>query len=232
MNNKRKFSPATVTFTNRSQKVFKPFPMNTTQPMVMYRTPSQFNSLTNPPQARIWPEKKNIDVEGSTGNVTAWSELDLLNPIAQGSSANGNRIGRKVQMKSLVFRYVASTSAYPTDIRILIIYDKQSDGLAPDIAQVLQGAPPTYNAPMNLTNSDRFVVLADEIDNTFAGGQSVYSRSGKIYRKINLPQHYTNAITGTVADITSGAIWVMTSTSSGGGGAGIGYYSRIRYTDV
>lgn len=85
---------------------------------------------------------------------------------------------------------------------------------------------------MNLTNSDRFVVLADEIDNTYAGGQSVYSRSGKIYRKINLPQHYTNAITGTVADIAQGAIWVMTSTSSGGAGAGIGYYSRIRYTDV
>lgn len=212
------------------KRPFKPFPQNTA-PMVLYRTPSQFNSLTNPPQGRIYPEKKNIDVEGSIGTVGTWSELDCLNAATAGAGANA-RIGRKTQLKSLLVRYNVSTAAQSTDVRILIVYDKQSDGLTPDITQILSGgATPTYNAPMNLSNSDRFVVLADEIDHTYAGGANAYSRSGKIYRKLNLPEHF-NGTGGAFSDISSGAIWIMCSVSSGGGGAGIGYYSRIRFTDV
>jgi len=218
------------------KKPFRPFPQNTA-PMVLYRTPSQFKSLTNPPQGRVWPEKKNVDYPGSiaSGPNGVWSEIDLVNGFAQGAGQN-QRIGRKVQMKSMIFRYTMNTNAYAADQRILIVYDKQSDGILPLITDILQNDPgsglnPTYNAPMNLNNSDRFVILADEIDHTYGGGSAVYARSGKMYRKINLPIHF-GGTGNTLADISSGSIYVLCATASGGANQGIGYFSRIRYTDV
>jgi len=227
MNNKRPYGKAFATTVQRTP--FKPFPQNTT-PMVLYRTPSQFKSLTNPRQGRIWPEKKNVDLEGSVGNLSSgtWSEIELLNGIANGNSAS-SRIGRKIQLKSLLFRWIQSSSAGNQPIRIVIVYDKQADGVLPGIEEILQGGPtPTFNSPMNLANADRFVILADEMSTATAQNGI---RADKIYRKINLPQTF-NASTAGIIDVTSGAIYVLSCVGNGVAGAGVGYYSRIRYTDV
>lgn len=209
-------------------KPFKPFPQNT-RPMVLYRTPSQYKSLTNPPQGRIWPEKKNVDVTGSIGAVAigAWSEVDLLNGIPNGANAI-ERIGRNIQLKSLLVRWNQSSSASVSPIRILIIYDREAAQTIPTITEILQNN--SFNSPMALANSDRFVVIHDEISISNAQVANV-TRADKIYKKLNLPQKFATA-GGTVADITHGAVYIMCCCVNTPIGSGIGYQSRIRFTDV
>lgn len=207
------------------KKPFKPFPQNT-RPMVLYRTPSQFKSLTNPPQGRIWPEKKNVDIAGSTGNQgpAAWSELDLLNGIASGANPN-ERIGRNVQLKSLLIRWVFSTTAGSNPMRILVVYDREAVQTLPSITEILQTN--NFLSPLALANSDRFVVIADEMINPNTASPTC----GQIYRKLNLPQKFATA-GASIIDITHGSLFIMSCCNNATTGVGIGYNSRVRYTDV
>lgn len=218
----------------------KPYLPNTTG-MVMYRKPNQY-SLTNPRQKSLAPEKKNVDVSGSVGTAagSSWSEIDLLNGVAAGTGPT-DRIGRKTQMKSLVFRWQTSSSASVFPIRIMIVYDRQPSGVIPVVSEILSAVIPSPSDPnfisnMNLDNSDRFVILADEIDqppSLILTTNGTPLRTGKIYRKINLPTVFTNP-GANIADISTGAVYIFTCVlgSVPNSLAGIGYNSRIRYTDV
>lgn len=203
-------------------------------PMVLYKAP-RGRSLTNPKTGPTPPELKFVDVAGSIGVVVAsqWSELDFLNPINTGTTAS-QRIGRRLQMKSLLFRWNASTVISNLSLRILIVYDKEPNGLLPLITDVIEAD--NYNSPMNLSNSNRFVILADEIHdvNTFTPNSNTSMRSGKIFKKLNLPCGFNALSTLDVTSITQGAIFAMCAipSNAGSAGIGIGYFSRIRYTDV
>lgn len=204
--------------------------------MVLYKRP-KFVSLTNPPTKPMKPEKKNIDVLTTTlvspGAVNQqWSVPFLINGIAQGSSPN-NRIGRKITMKSLQLKYTAIVGA---TVRVLTVYDKQTNGILPATIDILQGnssVPPLadFNAMPNLSNGNRFVVISDEIMNDM---YSTDVANGQCYRKINLETEYFNNITGVISDISTGSIYIMmcpvtiiaTPTAIGT------FSSRIRYTDV
>lgn len=230
MNNKRPYGKALGVTVQR--KPFRAFPQNTTvntTPMVLYRTPSQFKSLTNPPQGRIWPEKKAITLFGSLGQTASstWSELDFLNPCLSGAN-NDQRIGRKIQLKSVLFRWheasTPTTSGFP--LRILMVYDKAPEQALPAINEIVSGN--SFNVPNFLSNSDRFVTLADEIIPPI---NLNIVRAGVIYKKLNLPSVFIGA-TGGIDDITTGAIFVACITNGGAVGSGIGYASRVRYTDV
>lgn len=224
MNNKRPYGKAFGVTVQR--KPFKPFPQNTT-PMVLYRTPSQNRSLINPPYKRVAPEKKNVDVLGSVGltNSAGWSEVDLLNGMAEGTDGAGQRIGRKIQMSSILLRYVTSSTLGAQPFRVLIIYDKQSDGNLPGSANIVQDGL-NFLSPMNLNQSDRFVVIADEMINP----NTQFTTTGTIYRKLNLPVHYQSN-TALITGMASGSVYVLCG-ANGTIGSGIGYYSRIRYTDI
>lgn len=232
MNNKRPYGKAFATTVQR--KPFRPFPQNTT-PMVLYRTPSNFASLTNPPYKKTPVEKKNVDFNGSVGQLgtapNTWSELDCINSLPQGTSGS-ERIGRKIQLRSMLIRWNDSANAIGKAIRVLVVYDRQGEGsIAPPIVSIL--ATDSINSPMALGTSDRFVVLVDEMIEPIPNGVAASStRAGKIYRKINLPMQFLNA-GGAIADISSGAIYIACCcANSNVAGSGIGYYSRIRYTDV
>lgn len=226
---------STVLVTSTPNQRFKSSNTGSSQPprFTMFK-PRYGRSLTNPPYFRTPVEKKNIDFSTSMGilAVNQWSEIDLLNGCGQGANA-GERIGRKIQLRSLLFRWNDSANAAQKVIRLLIVYDKQTDGaIIPPITTIL--AANTINAPMAMGTSERFVVLVDEYiqpeGGTPPGGGSP-TRAGKIYRKINLPQHFLNA-GNTIGDISSGAIYAACCVQSAPINSGIGYFSRVRYTDV
>jgi len=203
-------------------------PLARTQVLVK---PRYGKSLTNP-YSRPSVEKKNVDTIGSTGNIATnqFSEVDHLNIIGQGTSAS-TRIGRKVQMKSIFLRWTTSTGLNNAPIRIVLIYDRNSTTALPAIGDIFTAD--NFNGNLNLNNSDRFIVLADEVHNAnFAtnvpGSNLQYA--GTIFRKMNLDAMWATS-TGDIASQTSGAVYVMTCGLAGIG-AGIGYQCRIRYTDV
>jgi len=209
------------------KKAFKP-----QNQMVLYKRP-KYVSLTNPPTKAIRPEKKNRDSSGSTGNIgtSTWSELDYLNLIGAGTNEQ-ERIGRLIQMKSIQIRWYTATQTSGQDVRILVIYDKSPQGALPSIGEIL--AVDNYNTTMNLDNASRFIILHDEINHPITSsslGTGLAQRSGNIYKKINLPVTY-GTTSGEITSTKEGAVYIMSCALSGGPGSGIGYYCRIRYTDV
>jgi len=94
-----------------------------------------------------------------------------LNIVAQGS-AQYERVGNKIDMRSLELSYTlqpiaAARSCAMDSARILVVYDKQTNGAAPAISDILQDADqagdPFTNtfSGLNILNSDRFIVLYD-----------------------------------------------------------------------
>jgi len=174
------------------------------------------------------PERKNIDLSTSftTGAAFAFSAGQLLNGCAAGTGAT-NRVGRKMLMKSLQFRAAVNSNAGNAgNARVLVVYDKQTNGAAPAITDIL-GAD-LITAPMNLSNSDRFVVIADVL--TEGPTDITTTWHEKHYKKLGLETLFGN--TGSaVTDINSGSVYMFVA---GGTGAAItvNLYNRIRFVDA
>lgn len=174
-------------------------------------------------------EKKNKDDNSPkfTTGVTTWT-ITCINDVQQGTSAI-TRVGRKILMKSvLVQGFVKITGdAMP---RIVIIYDRQSNGAAPAATDIFTSN--TLMAAQNLDNRDRFIVLAD----IFPGDDSenlVGNQGGfygwKRFIKMNLETIYSGNA-GTIADITSGSLLICTNVN-GGTVSGESGLQRVRFVD-
>lgn len=178
-------------------------------------------------------ERKNIDV-----TPTAWPTATLgwtitpLNLMAQGTTAN-QHVGRKVSMKSLLIRSKFTC----TDVtRVVVVYDKECNGALAATADIFE--VDRIISPLNLSNSDRFIVLAD-VTPTGIGKNAMpgYAALGgnsfffEIYRKMSLPMLFNNTTTATITAINYGAILLCTNSEQGAVADEL-TYSRIRYTDA
>lgn len=188
------------------------------------------------------PEKKNLDV--LTANPITFAQttanLALLNGCDDGATAI-TRVGRRITMTSLYCRWVGSLAATTTGsspLRLLIVYDKQTNAAAPlatDILQVDQ-----IVSLQNLSNNRRFKVLADElIDCVGTAGPQSWQRT--IWRdftnggkKPGLNVEFNAASTANVDSITSGSVYalfyqqgtLLVASPTGS------MYSRIRFSDA
>lgn len=171
------------------------------------------------------------------------TEQTLLNGIGGGSGAN-QRVGRKVIMKSLMFRWsyflnpTATTLASGgSPLRIIIFYDKQANANLPTIAGLLNSN--WFNTNNNLDNRDRFVILADiYTDPVSSVGNS--SVAGKRYIPLNHEVIFNGGDDADqIGSITTGSIFVTfaqdgglsTPQTVGQEGAFFKFNSRIRYED-
>lgn len=157
----------------------------------------------------------------------------LLNGLVPDSTATG-RIGRKIQMKSLYLRLVpsmAATSTFGGSIRVIVVYDKQANAVAPAVTDVL--VTDTFTATNNLSNRDRFVVLYDQISDPLSTAGQVATHM-EYYKKINLETCFNAGVAGTIGDITTGSVYIMAAQSGGIGTAAptVNFRSRIRYSDI
>lgn len=183
------------------------------------------------------PELKTIDVTAFAAFATAGA-VALLNGVATGSDYN-TRVGRKIRMKSLLFKFSPYINAAVPNgdvIRVMIVYDNQSNAAAPTVANILQQAQ--WDSPINLDNRDRFKVIVDKflpIDafNYAAGAITTGSFTPATineYRKLNMDSQFSG--TGaTIASINTGSVYLLTISQNG---SGVGYYynSRIRFLDA
>lgn len=185
---------------------------------------------------KIRAEKKFIDVSATstmTAASVAFSAATLLNGCVPGATAS-DRIGRKIHMKSLLLRYtfrLPASSGGSGECRILVVYDKQPNGATAAITDILLADD--MRSPNNLSNSDRFVTLVDEITSPVSAVE-IEEQSGVIYRKFNLETAFNAGTAGTVADITSGSILVFAAQSGGltTNAPLCLFRARVRYVDV
>lgn len=178
------------------------------------------------------PELKNIDVDTTFAPplVTAFASPQLLNGVAEGTSAS-TRIGRRILMKSFQYRAILDQTegSNVSQHRILVVYDKQPNGVAPIMGDILQFNG--FLSPLRLVNSDRFVVIIDEI--TEMAPTSNLNVSSHRYRKVNLETIFSGT-GGAVANMNSGAVWMSIANNSDptiGTVTGAFVSTRIRYID-
>jgi len=175
-------------------------------------------------------EKKVIDLNyaayaaRTSANVVTY----LLNGCIQGTN-NYNRIGRKIDMKSLQVHgmmQATTTLVVPEDniVRWMIVYDRTPNGNAPTWANVVQSqnisATASSNSTdmINLDNRDRFIVVRDKVipmaaqngtaaptAATATGQPTTYVISE--YIRFNYETVYNGGNAGTVGDIQTGALY-------------------------
>lgn len=170
---------------------------------------------------------------GFASNSWTIAANQLLNGCAPGSTAN-TRIGRKFTMKSVLIRYnfsMATTTTGGGPLRIVVVYDKQSNAAIPAVTDIF--TTDDIEALNNLSNRDRFIIIADHYTEVI-GVQSAYSVSGVIKRKINLETMFNTGTAGTVADITTGSLYIMFGTPGLHLTAGptLSFQARVRFSDL
>lgn len=197
-------------------------------------------------------ERKVNDIAAATYVVNTTGAFTLLALPVTGADMN-QRIGRKIQLKSVYIRGhvctnwaatpVGATSAIATQhCRLIILCDYQPNGAAPAVLDLLATASPL--AHLNLNNRDRFKILKDKIytlgpsffDTTNQQGLSVAPQilPIKIYKKLNIETIFNATNGGSIADITSGALfmfWIGSTAASATLASTASLSTRVRYFD-
>lgn len=196
-----------------------------------YLVPKRYQGISLM-QSSSSPEKKSVDtlfIDNATliPASNAFSVATLLNGVAQGTNTN-ERIGRKATFKSLVYRIQYSAAdgsgASLQPLRVLVVYDRQPNGALALNTDVIGVA--TFVGLTALANSDRFVIISDQIH------QSDFSTptTGKAFRKMSLETVY-GLTTAVIGAVNSGAILVFFAQA---GSAQITFnaHFRLRYIDA
>lgn len=180
--------------------------------------------------------------------------MQLLNPVLSGAGFF-NRIGAKLNMKSLRVRgFIQNISTCVQDAgRIIIFYDRQTNGAAPSIDTLLQTrnnagtASTTGLSEINLDNRDRFVILRDKhiilpsctneagvLTNyapqiTTQGDKSEFIFDEFI--KLKGLQTMYSASTGLVGDIRTGGLFMVLVCENSTANYQMRWSARLRYFD-
>lgn len=220
-------------------------------------------------------EVKSLDVGSATAVAPGGAPLAInttgsvaaINLVTAGSSFF-QRVGRKIEMKSVELSYQISpitsqTLATAQDwLRILIVYDRQTNGALPNVSDVLQdtdaaGANTTNIASgVNLNNRDRFLVIYDDrtqlpqvtntmgvltnvFPNSFGGRNGTSSGFGNvhIFRKLKgLVCHFkADSVPGVIGDVATGGLFLITIGSLAAAAQNFAltpWKIRVRYNDT
>lgn len=208
--------------------------------------------------ARNRGEVKTVDnvvgaAAGMTMNLDTTGSVNCVNLIAPGTTFY-QRIGRRVELKSLhLYGYIQDTAVVATAAdygRILVIYDRQTNGVLPTMSTMLLnydqlGATSTnYLSGLNPDQRERFLILADirlHLPASSATGMSGASdgatTSFNINRFINLKglstQFKSDSATAVIGDIATGGLYIVTIGAYGAPDRYVANLNaRLRYQDL
>lgn len=159
---------------------------------------------------------------------TDGTDATLLNGISRGTSA-GTRVGSRVGLRSFNIRMFISfvsneddSSTTPLAIRIMVVYDKQANGV------VCPSPFSSFYATAESVYRDRFIVMYDEVvymEKTSIGGyyvpetpevisfKNVQQKFRHIHLAVDLPMTFNNSDTGVITDINTGSVYLVTMTT-------------------
>lgn len=203
---------------------------------------------------------KGLDTDVSkiniSTNMSTNGEVLPLNLI-QAGTGSWNRVGRIVTMKSIRLRlnmslvFSADQDSLSKTVRYLIVYDKQPNGTLPVKSDIIQYKEQSgteagsWNGFLAYDNMERFTILKDQTvvlkvpPRTFKSdgvpvGDQEYNRFDECYLRLNHITNYKSESTPmTIADISTGALYLIYLVEpEGGGTVSINTsFARLRYTD-
>lgn len=179
-------------------------------------------------------EKKWFDTLGSALSPTTGGAFVLggMTSIDDGTE-DFERVGAKISITAVQYHLEASLDAAETGsnlVRVILFCDKQSNGSAPTVTNILQNAD--FLSFRNLDNLQRFDILDDTVLelNASAGvsgtliGDSVYKG---VYKKVDYVASFASAAGAVPLTNNIGMLVIAKNTN--------GTYnvrSRLRFTDV
>jgi len=191
-----------------------------------------------------YAEKKNKDTTlGPFAGTLAADQGAVAAPwclcvVAQGATAN-ERIGRRIHAKSLFIRgrvLLPVTMTGAAGFRLVVFQDRTPNGALPTLGSVFE--EDHILSPLNLGNSKRFKVLADEIGPS-SELMSVDTYEGftfERYLKLNTEIGYVvGAGAGTYADVLTNGIYAVVFAGGANCGANapsVEIRCRLRYVDL
>lgn len=236
------------------------------RPMVMAlkRGYGRLASLPGLKHGRGRGESRYVDnnpVNQNISSVITNAQVYPLNLTLQGTAVQ-NRFGNKVALKALNLRYhiVPVTNVIsdiqPTDIRVMVVYDKQTNGVTPAISDILltvdengTSSTNTDSFPNNF-NRDRFVILYDKLFRMPFWSHTSGAAPATIYpvgwsptmceimdaRYIKLKNIETNykGNSGGIGDISTGGLFLLyfgNQVYSANGGYQIDFGARLKFAD-
>lgn len=195
-------------------------------------------------------EMKSTDSQG-TASVNIFQLGNVFQIINMPINGAGfySRIGTRTRAKSLAIfgrirpSFSNTIAVLPDVIRIMILYDRQANGAAPSVADVLTDYPTTGVAEtgsvlhgLNLNNRDRFLVLRDrKIATPGLGVAGVNANPGWLVLDPNMPgtfmynefiklkgleTHYKASTTGAIGDVSTGSFIMLTQCMESAGAIG------------
>nr|UOF79006.1 capsid protein [Cressdnaviricota sp.] len=201
-------------------------------------------------------EIKSLDESSLSQTLSATAQIYPLNLIRAGSSFF-NRIGRKINLKSCHLKlYIVPirTTAFPSYVRVMLVYDSQTNGALPAISDIIQdtdqggGNTTDATSSANLNNRDRFKILTDWRivlpSSTYTAG--VITNPGFIdpvsttfdlerYVKLKglITQYKADSSPAVIGDIATGGLYLVTYGDAGAGNEGyrVEGSARLRYYD-
>lgn len=254
---KRKRTPSQAAF-ERSMlsRPFKTPRRSSSGPLPLLRAPTRVGPYRG--AGRVELKACDLSATPLSGVISTTPVFQLLNGVQSGS-AFYNRIGNKITMKSLhLTGMIASNSAatpasVPEFLRIIVFYDKQCNGAAPVIGDILANydntgtATTTSVSGINMNNAERFIILMDNRVTITNNDSSLiqegaingcYNQEIHINRFINLRNLETiykaTSNPAVVGDIATGSLFLVIfgSVASGANPGYILYFNaRLRYFD-
>lgn len=199
-------------------------------------------------------ERKVNDIQTTSYAVNTTGSVTLLALPRVGADFN-QRVGRKVTVKSVYIRGIGGTEwavtggtagtslSVPSQLhRMMIVFDLQPNGAAPAITDILLEA--NAASQLNLDNRDRFKIFCDKTWTVGAIATSNATPESSIcdpqqyqikkYKKINAEMIFNATNGGSIADITSGAlymVWIGTNATGANTDGTAKVSTRVRYVD-
>lgn len=167
-------------------------------------------------KVRNLQKKIGTDIRYQDNNIPAQAVSTsgvffLFNGMATGDQ-NGNRDGTTITTQQIEVRGTVTVADTVNVVRIILLYDKQSDTAAPSISTLLSttGDP---RANYNWIHRNRYKILADRMICLSAQGPAMAKFHIRYYKKLRTYYELTN--NADITDISKGSIYLFAISDSG-----------------
>lgn len=159
----------------------------------------------------------------------------LNDEITQGSDADSNRIGNKIQMKSIALNIenkATATTGLNQSHRVMLVYDKETNGVLPTVTDIFNSTNNLMYRHRSVLNNTRFVVLMDRYvtlqSDTTGQNTCIWDK----YVKLDSEEMFLNN-SGDITGVGRGGLYlvVIGEIVAGVTAGTLTYNSRLRYTD-
>ncbi len=176
-------------------------------------------------------EFKFLDVTNTEASVTTTPSVNISSIILQGDGGSA-RDGNSVKAVGFLLKYnlTIHPSAISTQVRIMVIHDKQANGALLASTLVLEDitADDAIVSPLNLDSKFRLRVLYDRVHHLADNG--IQSASVSKYIKLNQKLRF-DGTAGDITDVASSAYYVLFVSNEPTNAPTITRHSRLRFID-